>query len=212
MASMLFDVFATVALLGGVGVLVAPHPVHSVLFLVLVFCNAAGLLLLIEAEVLALLFLVVYVGAIAVLFLFVVMMLDLKRTPLRAGHVFPVLPAAVLLVVRFLGELLLVIEPEGLGTLEQRVPGLLVAGEYQRWVTQVDPLVGLQPLGQVLYTHFLAHLLIGGLILLVALVGAIVLVLPVRKLRHASVASQKRQLLMHQLSRREDAARFLVDF
>lgn len=212
MASLLFNVFATVALLGGLGVLLAPHPVHSVLFLVLVFCNAAGMLLLIEAEVLALLFLVVYVGAIAVLFLFVVMMLDLKRTPLRRGHVLPILPAARLLVIRFLGELLLVLEPAGLRGLEARLGEVVSTGRYQTWLGQVDPMRGLQPLGQVLYTHFMAHLLIGGLILLVALVGAIVLVLPVNKLREASIGSAKRQLLRQQLSRREDSARFLVDF
>ncbi len=200
METTLFYLFSIVALTAAIGVLVAPHPVQSVLYLVLVFCNGAGLLLLVEADVLALLFVVVYVGAIAVLFLFVVMMLDLKRRPLRSSHVMPILPAARVLALVFFGELVLVMRQETLVNPEvTQVP-------YMTWMEQLDRFRPLQPLGQVLYTHYLVHFLLAGLILLVALVGAIVLTLPVR----GGSRQSKRQHVMHQMSRREDAHRFLT--
>ena len=212
MWTLLFVLFSTLAVVGAGAVLVAPHPVHSVLYLVLVFCNGAALLLLLEADVLALLFLVVYVGAIAVLFLFVVMMLDLKSRPLSAPQVLPLVPAAALLGVVFLGELLLVVRRPSLRGGASSSPTSL-GQEYFSWRREVDALEPLQPLGQVLYTHYLLAFLLGGLVLLLALVGAIVLTLPVRTPlgdRTSGAHPAKRQHLMHQLSRREDGGRFLL--
>lgn len=202
MATLLFYLFSRVALFAAFGVLLAKHPVHSVLYLVLVFCNAAGLLLLIEADVLALLFLVVYVGAIAVLFLFVVMMLDLKRRPLTSRQIIPILPAVRILVLIFLSELLLVLHKTRLKTFNFNIL------EYWDWKNYIDGFEPLQPLGQILYTHYVHYFLLGGLILLVALIGAIVLTLPTQ----SSDRNIKRQQIMHQISRREDSAKFLTNF
>jgi NADH-quinone oxidoreductase subunit J len=78
MHTLLFNIFATLALIAGIGVIFSKNPIHSVIFLILVFCNATGLLLLFKIELLAMMFIIIYVGAIAVLFLFVVMMLNIK--------------------------------------------------------------------------------------------------------------------------------------
>lgn len=76
--TILFNIYASLALTSGIGVIISQNPIHSVIFLILVFCNATGLLLLFKIELLAMMFIIIYVGAIAVLFLFVVMMLNLK--------------------------------------------------------------------------------------------------------------------------------------
>ena len=78
MHTLLFNLYASLALTAGLGVIISKNPVHSVIFLILVFCNATGLLLLFKIELLAMMFIIIYVGAIAVLFLFVVMMLNIK--------------------------------------------------------------------------------------------------------------------------------------
>lgn len=109
--SFLFNVFATLALLSGIMVIRAKNPVYSVLFLILVFCNASGLLLLIHLDFFAMVFLVVYVGAIAVLFLFVVMMLNIKLAEIN-DTVLRYLPIGGLFGLLFLGEILLLLEQD----------------------------------------------------------------------------------------------------
>jgi NADH-quinone oxidoreductase subunit J len=106
--ALLFYIFSSIAIISGVMVISSRNPMHSVLFLVLVFCNAAGLLLLLETEFLAMLLLVVYVGAIAVLFLFVVMMLNIRLTELNEG-VLRYIPIGGILLLIFLFELLSVV-------------------------------------------------------------------------------------------------------
>jgi NADH-quinone oxidoreductase subunit J len=105
---LLFYIFSAIAIISGSMVISARNPIHSVLFLVLVFCNAAGLLILLETEFLAMLFLVVYVGAIAVLFLFVVMMLNVRITELNES-ILRYIPIGGIILLIFLFEILYVI-------------------------------------------------------------------------------------------------------
>jgi len=161
-----FYLFAVLVIASAVMVVVARNPVHSVLWLILAFFNAAGLMVLVGAEFIAMLLVIVYVGAVAVLFLFVVMMLDIDFAELRSGFVrnFP-LGFAVALVL--LAELVL-----GVGAYRA---GALVLGTPDG--TQA-PLVGesnIESIGALLYSEYLFLFESAGLILLVAMVGAIVL-------------------------------------
>jgi NADH:ubiquinone oxidoreductase subunit 6 (subunit J) len=107
--TILFYIFSSIALISGVMVIRSKNPVHSVLFLILVFCNAAGLLILLDLDFFAMIFLVVYVGAIAVLFLFVVMMLNIKLAEIHE-NVLRYLPIGGLIGLIFLFEVLLVVD------------------------------------------------------------------------------------------------------
>jgi NADH-ubiquinone oxidoreductase chain 6 len=107
--NLLFYLFSSIALVSGVMVITARNPVHSVLFLILVFCNAAGLLILLNLDFFAMIFLVVYVGAIAVLFLFVVMMLNIKLAEINE-NLLRYLPVGGLIGILFLFEILVVID------------------------------------------------------------------------------------------------------
>lgn len=107
--NLLFYLFSSIALISGVMVITARNPVHSVLFLILVFCNAAGLLILLELDFFAMIFLVVYVGAIAVLFLFVVMMLNIKLSEVNE-NILRYLPIGGLIGILFLFEILIVVD------------------------------------------------------------------------------------------------------
>ena len=165
-ASFFFYLFAAVAVASSVMVITARNPVHSVLFLILTFFNAAGIFLLLGAEFLAMLLVVVYVGAVAVLFLFVVMMLDVDFVELRQGML-SYLPAGATIGFILLFELLLVlgtwsIEPTAL----QHSAAPIAAG-----------LTNTEALGQVLYTKYVFFFQAAGLILLVAMIGAITLTL-----------------------------------
>jgi NADH-quinone oxidoreductase subunit J len=163
-----FYLFATITIASGVMVISARNPVHSVLFLILAFFNAAGMFILMGAEFLAMILVVVYVGAVAVLFLFVVMMLDINFTQMRQGFL-QYLPVGGLIGLILLLELLMVIGawvavPVAAGTARMPIPSLDVAHNTEA-------------LGAVLYTHYVHLFQIAGLILLVAMVGAIVLTL-----------------------------------
>ncbi len=165
-AALFFYLFSAIAVASAVMVISARNPVHSVLFLILCFFNAAGLFVLLGAEFLAMILVVVYVGAVAVLFLFVVMMLDVDFVELRQGML-NYLPIGAVIGLIVLVELALavggwVISP---ASLQSRVAPL-PAG-----VTNTEAL------GRVLYTDFLFYFQAAGLVLLVAMVGAIVLTL-----------------------------------
>jgi NADH-quinone oxidoreductase subunit J len=157
-----FYLFAFVTIASAVAVVFARNPVHSVLWLILAFFNAAGLMLLVGAEFIALLLVIVYVGAVAVLFLFVVMMLDIDFAELRSGFA-KNLPFGVILAIALLIEVILAVTAWKAG------PALSGAAVNE---TAQPNIVGL---GQVLYSRFLYPFEIAGLILLVAMIGAIVL-------------------------------------
>jgi NADH-quinone oxidoreductase subunit J len=177
-----FYVFAAVTIASGVMVIAQRNPVHSVLFLILAFFNAAGLFLLMGAEFLAMILIVVYVGAVAVLFLFVVMMLDINFAELRQGFL-QYLPIGALIGLILLVELLAifgawVVAPE--------------AGPARlRPMPLPSDVTNTHALGQILYTDYVYLFQAAGLILLVAMVGAIVLTLRQREgVRRQSIAAQ----------------------
>ena len=194
----LFYFFSGVALFSAIMVISARNPVHSVLFLILVFCNSAGLLILLEAEFLALIFIVVYVGAIAVLFLFVVMMLNVKITEIQ-DEVLQYLPIGGLIGIVFLLEIFLIIEGDFVSLINPNQDNAV----YIVWFAQIDSISNIQTLGNVLYTDYVLFFLLAGVILLIAMVGAIVLTMSTR-------SSLRRQFIYQQVSRDFDNAVFLV--
>ena len=175
-----FYLFAAVAVASGVMVIGARNPVHSVLFLILAFFNSAGLFVLLGAEFLAMILVVVYVGAVAVLFLFVVMMLDINFVALREGFI-RYLPIGALIGLILLAELVLVF---GAWVVAPTAPHLAIA--------PVRPdLTNAEALGRVLYTQYFYLFQTAGLILLVAMIGAIVLTLRQREgVRRQRIATQ----------------------
>ena len=167
-AAAFFYLFAGIAIASGFMVIASRNPVASVLFLILAFVNAAGLFVLMGAEFLAMILIVVYVGAVAVLFLFVVMMLDVDFAELRQGFQ-QYLPIGGLIGAIFLVEILLVV---GSWTID---PGLVQAPLGT--VAAAENLTNTEALGRVLYTQYVYFFQLAGLILLVAMIGAIVLTL-----------------------------------
>ena len=165
--AILFYVFAALAVASGVLVVSARNPVHSVLFLIVAFFNAAGLFVLIGAEFLAMILVIVYVGAVAVLFLFVVMMLDIDFAHLRSGFV-RYLPIGALVGFVLLAELVLVI---GSWVVVSGPPAPVAPAGAGVALTNT------RALGDILYTRYLFAFQAAGLILLVAMIGAIVLTL-----------------------------------
>jgi NADH-quinone oxidoreductase subunit J len=188
--ALFFYLFAGVCIASAFMVIAARNPVHSVLFLILAFVNASGLFLLLGAEFLAMMLVVVYVGAVAVLFLFVVMMLDVDFAELRSGFL-QYLPVGVLVGTVFLAEILLVV---GAWTIGAGVPRVIAA-------PTPPPLdiSNTEAIGLVLYTRYLYYFQAAGLVLLVAMIGAIVLTL-----RHRE--NVKRQSISAQVARTPAAA------
>jgi NADH-quinone oxidoreductase subunit J len=177
-----FYLFAFVAVAAGVMVISVKNPVHSVLFLILAFFNAAGLFVLLGAEFLAMILVVVYVGAVAVLFIFVVMMLDINFVEMRQGFL-QYLPFGGLIGIILLVELLMV---TGGWTLSGDVApaGGMPTPDFTA-ITNTDAL------GRLIYTHYAYLFQASGLILLVAMIGAIVLTHRRRKgVRHQKVSDQ----------------------
>ena len=188
MTAVFFYVFSAITIASAFMVIASRNPVHSVLYLILAFVNAAGLFLLMGAEFLAMILVVVYVGAVAVLFLFVVMMLDIDFAELRSGFT-KNLPFGIIVAFILLAEIILAVSAWRAG------PALSGAAPREA----VEPnIVGL---GQVLYTRFLFPFEIAGLILLVAMIGAIVLT-------HRSRGDVRGQKISRQVDRRpEDAVK-----
>ena len=184
---MVFYMFAAVAIAAGVMVISARNPVHSVLFLILAFFNSAGLFVLLGAEFLAMVLVVVYVGAVAVLFLFVVMMLDINFVRMREGFL-QYLPIGALIGLILLVELILVLgswalTPADVGTVaEQPVP---------------PERTNVEALGDLFYTDYFYLFQAAGLILLIAIIGAITLTLRARP-------RVRRQRIAEQVYRREE--------
>jgi NADH-quinone oxidoreductase subunit J len=192
LARFFFYVFSIIAVASALMVIASRNPVHSVLFLILTFVNAAGLFMLAGAEFLALILIVVYVGAVAVLFLFVTMMLDVDFASLRQGML-QYAPVGVVVGVILLLELLLV---GGSFVMAPQVSGASVV--------PIDHAVdNTRALGQVIYTRYVFLFQGAGAVLLVAMVGAIVLTL-----QHK--ASVKRQNIARQTQRTRAEATELV--
>jgi NADH-quinone oxidoreductase subunit J len=193
----LFFIFALITLLGGLMVITVVNPVHSAFFLVLVFLGCAGMLFLLQLEFLPLIFIIIYVGAIAILFLFVVMMLDIKVTS-KANDFFKYTPIGGLIGSFFFFEVL-----QALNSSFILPKGLSPKDFFISWFSIVDKVANIDSLGQLLYTYYFIYFLIAGMILMAALVGTIVLTLQFNK-------SLKNQLIFKQLSRNAESAVFLV--
>jgi NADH-quinone oxidoreductase subunit J len=185
LSAIMFYLFAFVAIASGVMVVSARNPVHSVLFLILAFFNAAGLFILMGAEFLAMILVIVYVGAVAVLFLFVVMMLDIDFAQLRTGAM-KYLPVGVAVGLILFFELLAVFLHWVLA------PG--VAGVAGAPTPAVSSFSNTRALGDLLYTRYIFAFQMAGMVLLVAMIGAIVLTL-----RHR--VNTRRQSIAEQLAR-----------
>jgi NADH-quinone oxidoreductase subunit J len=181
--ALFFYLFASICVASAFMVIAAKNPVHSVLYLILAFVNAAGLFVLLGAEFLAMILIVVYVGAVAVLFLFVVMMLDVDFVELRQGFL-QYMPIGVLIGIIFLAELLFVVGTWVLVPADPRAIAAPIPGA----------ITNTEALGRVLYTQYIYFFQAAGLVLLVAMIGAIVLTL-----RHK--AGVKRQNVADQVAR-----------
>ena len=168
-ANLVFYFFSGVLVFSAIMVIIASHSVFSLLFLVLSFLASAFLLFMLECEFLALIFIVVYVGAIAVLFLFAVMMLDAKLQNL-ARNVFRYLPVGVLFG---LGFLIPVLYHFSSGIKENA--NLFIQNSYINWYDLLDLTSDVEVYGQVLYSYFALQFLVVGLILLVVLIGVVYL-------------------------------------
>ena len=193
LAAIAFYILALVAIVSAFAVIAARNPVHSVLFLILTFFSAAGLFVLLGAEFLAMLLVVVYVGAVAVLFLFVVMMLDVDFVELKQGFL-EYLPAGALVAFALLAELGLVAS----ASIGANGAPIALAPNAPAEVTNAEAI------GRVLYTDYLLLFQMAGLVLLVAMIGAIVLTL-----RHRP--GVKRQNIAAQVGRRRSEGVELKD-
>jgi NADH-quinone oxidoreductase subunit J len=182
LAALFFYLFAGICVASAVMVIAARNPVHSVLFLILTFVNAAGLFILMGAEFLAMILVVVYVGAVLVLFLFVVMMLDVDFSELREGFI-NYLPVGALVGIVFLVELLLLV---GAWTIGPALPKAVSVP-----IPPADIASNTEALGLVLYTRYVYFFQVSGLVLLVAMIGAIVLTLRHKpNVRRQNIADQ----------------------
>ena len=161
-AVLAFYLFATLTIASAVAVIFARNPVHSVLWLIMAFFNAAGLMLIMGAEFIAMLLVIVYVGAVAVLFLFIVMMLDVDFAALRSGFT-KNLPFGLMVAFVLVAEMVIAVSAWKAGP---------VTGGAQPASTSQP---NIEAVGELLYTRFLFPFEIAGLILLVAMIGAIVL-------------------------------------
>ena len=185
--SLVFYSIATALLLAGVMVISARNPVHSVLFLIASFFLAAGLFVLLGAEFLAMTLIIVYVGAVAVLFMFVVMMLDVTAAELRRG-VSRYLPLGAMIGLALLAELVMVMsrwgKPVALAKPDSPIP-------------PVDQVTNAHAIGHVLYTQYVYLFQAAGVVLLIAMIGAIVLTL-------RGHSSTRRQNISDQVNRKTE--------
>ena len=184
--ALVFYLFAAITVAAAVMVISARNPVHSVLFLILAFFNSAGLFVLLGAEFLAMILVVVYVGAVAVLFLFVVMMLDISYAVMRDGFL-QYLPLGGVIGLILLMELLVI------------VGGWAFAPEAAKVIAApaFETVANTEALGNLLYTHYVYYFQAAGMILLVAMIGAIVLT-------HRSREGVRKQKIADQVARRPE--------
>ena len=159
-----FYLFAVLVIASGALTILARNPVHSVLWLICAFFNAAGLMVIVGAEFIAMLLVIVYVGAVAVLFLFVVMMLDIDFAELRAGFV-RYLPLGALVAIILAAEMIFAVGAWSAGKVELATKAAPVVADKSN----------IQQIGELLYTRYIFLFEAAGIVLLVAMIGAIVL-------------------------------------
>ena len=181
-----FYLFSAILLLSSLMVISTKNPVHSVLFLILAFLNAAGIFVILHAEFLAMILIIVYVGAVAVLFLFVVMMLDFK-TSLEKDNILQYMPIGLLIGLVFIAELVIVLINTRLDLSNIQI----LTNPLGNFMDQSNT----QAIGSILYTNYVLYFQLSGIILLVAMVGSIVLTLRDRE-------GVKRQIVSEQVDRK----------
>ena len=186
-----FYMFAIIVIASAVMVITARNPVHSVLWLILAFFNAAGLMVLVGAEFIAMLLVIVYVGAVAVLFLFVVMMLDIDVAAMRAGFI-KNFPLGIVVALVLLAELVLGIGAYNVGAIDLGTPAATDAPAMAESNTAA--------IGALLYTRYIFLFEAAGIVLLVAMIGAIVLT------HRPSKSKRGQQDIGKQVRRRPDEA------
>ena len=198
---LLFFLFSSLILTSGLIVITARNPIHSVLFMILVFVNVIFLLICLQAEFLALTFVIVYVGAVAVLFLFVVMMLNIKITELNKEliHYFPI--GGLVGIIFWMNTFLILLSNGVNSPLNFFFSKSLT---YVNWFEFIDSPTNIEVIGQLIYTNQTYFFILSGLVLLVAVVGAIVLT------SQAKDKSVRVQQVFHQLSRNSKNAIFLT--
>ena len=180
-----FYLFSAILLLSSLMVISTKNPVHSVLFLILAFLNAAGIFVILHAEFLAMILIIVYVGAVAVLFLFVVMMLDFK-TSLEKDNILQYMPIGLLIGLVFIAELVIVLINTRLDLSNIQI----LSNPLDNFSDQSNT----EAIGSILYTNYVLYFQLSGVILLVAMVGSIVLTLRDRE-------GVKRQIVSEQVDR-----------
>lgn len=188
-----FYLFASIVIASAVMVIMSRNPVHSVLWLILAFFNAAGLMVLVGAEFIAMLLVIVYVGAVAVLFLFVVMMLDIDFAAMRAGFIRN-FPLGIAIAAILLAELMLALGAYGAGGIELG-DGATIETAQQAAESNIEAI------GRLLYGKYIVLFEIAGIILLVAMIGAIVLTH-----REPKPGARGRQDIGKQIARRPEEA------
>ncbi len=188
-----FYLFAGLVIASAVMVIMSRNPVHSVLWLILAFFNAAGLMVLVGAEFIAMLLVIVYVGAVAVLFLFVVMMLDIDFAAMRAGFI-KNFPLGIAIALILLAELFLGLGAYGAGGIELGTPDSTAVADR-------PGVSNIAAIGALLYDDYIVLFEIAGIILLVAMIGAIVLTH-----REPKPGARGRQDIGKQISRRPEEA------
>jgi NADH-quinone oxidoreductase subunit J len=205
----LFYMFSVLALLSAFCTVTSKNPIHSVLFLVFVFFNTAGLLILLGVEFLAMLFLIVYVGAVAVLFLFVMMMLNVKISESKSS-IYRYLPIGLFLSILFLFEIFLIVEGD-LNSVESLVfvnsDNKALQNDFLVNTSWIDSLISptnVDVIGSVLFTYYSYFFIMASVILLVAMIGAIALTLHRR-------SDIRRQDIYKQLQRDFEGATNLVN-
>mgnify|MGYP005738205267 FL=1 len=181
-----FYLFSSILLLSSLMVISTKNPVHSVLFLILAFLNAAGIFVILHAEFLAMILIIVYVGAVAVLFLFVVMMLDFK-TSLEKDNILQYMPIGLLIGLVFIAELVIVLINTRLDLSNIQI----LSNPLDNFSDQSNT----EAIGSILYTNYVLYFQLSGIILLVAMVGSIVLTLRDRE-------GVKRQIVSEQVDRK----------
>ena len=190
-----FYIFSGVILLSSLMVISTKNPVHSVLFLILTFFNAAGIFVILHAEFLAMILIIVYVGAVAVLFLFVVMMLDFKLS-IDKENILQYTPIGLFIGLVFISELIIVLINTKLDLTNIQI--------LANPISNYEGLTNTEALGSVLYTDYILYFQLSGVILLVAMIGSIVLTLRERD-------GVKRQSIQEQLDRNYQSSIELID-
>lgn len=173
---LLFYFFSALTIISATCVISSTNPIHSVLYLILVFCSSSGLLILLHVEFLAMVYVMVYVGAIAVLFLFVVMMLNVRLIQFNI-NMLKYLPLGGIVALVFFLEIFIIIKNELDLNKDDKIDH-----SYIDWSSNLETITNIDAIGRLIYTHYFYLFLLSGMILLVAMIGAIVLTMYRRNL------------------------------